>query len=72
MTSLAKPEDVTAMTGREVLQAIIDGRLPPPPIAETLSFRLVEVGDGFAVFEGDPGPHLLNCWVRSTAGGRLR
>jgi uncharacterized protein (TIGR00369 family) len=60
MTSLAKPEDVTAMSGREVLQAIIDGRLPPPAIAETLSFRLVEVGDGFAVFEGDPGPHLLN------------
>ena len=48
------------MSGRELLQAMIDGRLPPPAIAETLSFRLVQIGDGFAVFEGEPGPHLLN------------
>jgi len=48
------------MTGREVLQAIIDGRLPQPPICEILSFRLTEVGDGFAAFEGEPGRHLLN------------
>ena len=34
--------------------------LPQPPIAETLSFWITEVGDGFAAFEGDPGPHLLN------------
>ena len=26
----------------------------------TLSFWLTEIGDGFAVFEGDAGPHLLN------------
>jgi uncharacterized protein (TIGR00369 family) len=48
------------MTGREILQAIIDGRLPQPPIAETLSFWLTETGDGFAAFEGLPGPQLLN------------
>jgi uncharacterized protein (TIGR00369 family) len=48
------------MTGREFMQALIDGKLPPPSIAETLSFRLVEVGDGYAVFEGETGPHLLN------------
>lgn len=57
---LAKPEDVAQMTGREILQAIIDGRLPQPPICETLTFWLVEVGDGFAAFEGEPGNHLLN------------
>jgi uncharacterized protein (TIGR00369 family) len=48
------------MTGKEMLQAIIDGRLPPPSMATTMSVRLVEVGDGFAAFEGEPGPHLLN------------
>lgn len=48
------------MTGKEFLQAIADGRLPQAPIAEALSFWLSEVGDGFVVFEGDPGPHLLN------------
>ena len=46
--------------GREFLQAILDGRLPAPPIARTLSFWLTEIGDGLAVFEGDAGPHLLN------------
>jgi uncharacterized protein (TIGR00369 family) len=56
--SINKPNK--PMSGREVLQAIIDGQLPPPPIAQTLSFRLVEVGDGFAAFEGETGQHLLN------------
>ena len=57
---VAKPEALAQMTGREFMQALIDGKLPPPSIAETLSFRLVEVGDGYAVFEGETGPHLLN------------
>jgi acyl-coenzyme A thioesterase PaaI-like protein len=57
---LPDPQIVSGMTGKEFLQAMIDGRLPRPPIAQTLSFRIVEVGDGFAAFEGDPGPHLLN------------
>jgi uncharacterized protein (TIGR00369 family) len=56
----AKPEDVAGMTGRQMMQALIDGTIPAPPIAQTLSFWLVEVGDGFAVFEADTGPHLLN------------
>lgn len=57
---LANPADMASRTGREFLQAIIDGKLPAPPIAQTLSFWLVEVGDGFAAFEVDTGVHLLN------------
>ena len=57
---VADPAEVGRMSGREFLQAMLDGQLPAPPIAETLSFTLVEIGDGFAVFEGDAGPHLLN------------
>ncbi len=57
---LPDPQIVAGLTGREFLQAMIDGRLPRPPISQTLSFRIVEVGDGFAAFEGEPGPHLLN------------
>jgi uncharacterized protein (TIGR00369 family) len=56
----ADPAEARSMSGREHLQAMIDGKLPPPAIAATMSFRLVEIGDGFAAFEGDPGPHLLN------------
>ena len=57
---VADPAEVKPMSGREFLQAMIDGRLPAPPMARTLSFLLVEIGDGFAAFEGDAGPHLLN------------
>jgi uncharacterized protein (TIGR00369 family) len=57
---VANSPEAAGLSGKEALQAMIDGRLPPPPIAKTLSFWLVEVGDGFAAFEGDPGPHLLN------------
>jgi uncharacterized protein (TIGR00369 family) len=57
---VANPEEIARMTGKEILQAIIDGRLPHPPISQTLTFWLVEIGDGFAAFEGEPGDHLLN------------
>jgi uncharacterized protein (TIGR00369 family) len=43
-----------------VLQAIMLGELPAPPMAKTLAFELVEVGDGSAVFEGEPGEAFLN------------
>ncbi|MGA7323625.1 MAG: PaaI family thioesterase [Rhodomicrobium sp.] len=52
--------EVAGKTGIEILQAIIEGRLPQPPIAKTMSFWLIEVSDGFAAFEGEPGEHLLN------------
>lgn len=57
---LASPADVADMNGREILQAIVDGRLPQPPISQVLDFWLVEVGDGFAAFEGEPSSRLLN------------
>jgi uncharacterized protein (TIGR00369 family) len=52
--------DPLALSGRELLQAGMDGHLPPATIAATLNFRLVEIGDGTAVFEGEPGPAHLN------------
>jgi uncharacterized protein (TIGR00369 family) len=57
---LPSAAETVGMTGRQILQAIIDGTLPQPPICETMSFWLTEVGDGFAAFAGDPGEHLLN------------
>ncbi|RJG46886.1 PaaI family thioesterase [Mesorhizobium sp. DCY119] len=47
------------LTGLEQLRALIasGGR---PPIAETLDFRLVQVDDGFAVFEGTPSLSVYN------------
>jgi uncharacterized protein (TIGR00369 family) len=45
-------------TGLEALRAMMAG--DPPAIGVTMGFRLVEVAEGRAVFEGTPGPHLLN------------
>ena len=49
-----------SMSGLEFLRAIRDGRLPAPPIAELLGFRLVEVEPGHAVFEVIPGEQHYN------------
>jgi uncharacterized protein (TIGR00369 family) len=49
-----------SMSGIEFLQAIRDGRLPPPPIAQLLGFSLVEVEPGHAVFECTPGEQHYN------------
>ena len=57
---VARPEQIAGKTGLETLQAMLRGELPYPPIAQTLSFTLVEVDDGRAVFQGTPGPEHLN------------
>lgn len=57
---IATLDQIAGMTGKQHLQAIIDGALPAPPIARTMSFRMVEVGDGEVLFEATPGPDLLN------------
>ena len=54
------PEKIAGMTGLEVLRAMAAGELPGPGMGRTMGFRLVEVEKGRAVFEGTPGPHLLN------------
>jgi uncharacterized protein (TIGR00369 family) len=55
-------ERASSLTGLELLRAMIAGEagVPGPAIGRTLGFRLVEVDQGRAVFEGQPGPHLLN------------
>jgi uncharacterized protein (TIGR00369 family) len=57
---VATPEEIAGLSGLEMLRALIAGRLPMPTIGRTMGFRLVEVEPGRAVFEGEPGPHLLN------------
>jgi uncharacterized protein (TIGR00369 family) len=57
---VATLEEMRALSGLEFLQRIVDGRLPRPPIADTLSFYLVEVEPGRAVFQGVPRTEHLN------------
>jgi uncharacterized protein (TIGR00369 family) len=53
-------EDVALYSGLELLQRIIDGHYPAPPIGERLNFGLTEVSEGRAVFRGLPGERHLN------------
>jgi len=51
---LARPEQVAELSGVEILDAMLAGKLPPPPIAETMDFILIEAAHGEAVFQGTP------------------
>ena len=51
---VARPEQVAGLSGIEVFQAMFDGRLPMPPIGETLAFVPVLIEPGHAVFQGRP------------------
>jgi uncharacterized protein (TIGR00369 family) len=48
------------LSGLEHLEAIREGRLSSPPIAETMGIDIVEVGHGRATFEAHPGEQHYN------------
>jgi uncharacterized protein (TIGR00369 family) len=48
------------MTGMEYMTAIVEGAMPPPPIAVTMLLRPVELEEGRVVFEGLPGEEHYN------------
>lgn len=59
-TGALTPSDTAGRSGRQILETMIAGGAPPVPMGVTLGFKLVEVGDGVAIFEGEPGPQVLN------------
>lgn len=64
----APPARSPGLGGLEHLEAIRDGELPPPPLAELLGLELVEVGHGRATFAVEPGPQHYNP-IGSVHGG---
>jgi uncharacterized protein (TIGR00369 family) len=62
------PSAAAGRSGMELLREVFSGKLPPPPITQTLGFRGVSVEAGKAVFEGEPGEHLYNP-IGSVHGG---
>jgi uncharacterized protein (TIGR00369 family) len=52
--------DSAGLPGLEIMRLLVAGQLPPPPIAGTLGFRLVEVEHGRAVFECQPAEYHYN------------
>jgi uncharacterized protein (TIGR00369 family) len=59
-TGAVRPEQMAGRNGLEIMQAVLRGEFPQAPIAQTLDFLLVEVGEGRAVFQGTPGPAHRN------------
>jgi len=53
-------DTLRAQSGLDLLRGIIEGRVPRPPIADTLNFYLIEVERGRAVFQGTPKTAYLN------------
>jgi uncharacterized protein (TIGR00369 family) len=50
----ATPDQVHGLTGLEMFEAIFAGRLPRPPIGDTLDFVPIRIERGLAVFQGRP------------------
>ncbi|PWE32073.1 thioesterase [Maritimibacter sp. 55A14] len=48
------------MSGLDFMEAILDGRLPQPPIARLMGYRLHEVAPGRVVFRGVPEFDVAN------------
>ena len=59
------------MTPLELMQAIADGAVPPPPIGRTLGMRLTEVEPGRAVFELEVDPERHGNPMGTLHGGVL-
>ena len=48
------------MAGIDYMRALIAGEIPPPPIAVVMRMSPVEVAEGVATFEGEPGEEHYN------------
>jgi uncharacterized protein (TIGR00369 family) len=57
---VALSRELAGRSGLELMQMMASGELPPPPIAQTLDFRLVEAEHGRAVFECTPAEFHYN------------
>lgn len=52
--------DILKFSGLELLQRLIDGRYPAPPIAALMKFTLTEASEGRVAFHALPGENHLN------------
>ena len=56
----AKPARPDSLSGLDYLRQMMTGEQPPAPMGRHIGFRLVEIEPGRALFEAEPGAHLLN------------
>jgi len=48
------------LSGLEYLRKIVAGELPRPPIGALMNFGIVELGEGYAVFDVEPAEYHYN------------
>ncbi|HEY1395676.1 PaaI family thioesterase [Roseateles sp.] len=51
---VATMAEIAGLNGLEQMLAMLDGKLPPPPIAQTLDFTLLRAAKGEVIFQGTP------------------
>ena len=56
----SKRDAVASISGLDYLRAIKDGKINPPPAADLIGYRIIEVDDGYAVFELTPAEYHYN------------
>jgi len=52
--------NIDALSGLQILEMMIRGELPPPPMAQTIPMRLESVAEGAVVFTASAGREHLN------------
>lgn len=57
---LIPPQELVKLSGLEVLQGMLAGRYPMPPIQADGSFTIIEIAPGRAVFTGTPQRRYYN------------
>jgi uncharacterized protein (TIGR00369 family) len=57
------------LTGRQYIEAVMAGTIPPSPMSQLLGFRFTEVGDGFIAVECTPGEQHYNMLGNGAHGG---
>lgn len=62
------PQVLASMTGLEFMQAMLDGKLPAPPITRTMGFLITKVEKGYAQAEAIPSFDYYNP-IGSVHGG---
>ncbi|NKX28637.1 PaaI family thioesterase [Rhodobacteraceae bacterium R_SAG6] len=59
-TDLMPLAEVAQISGLDFMTGILEGRLPGPPIGETLGYHLKSVEPGRVVFRGTPEFNVTN------------
>lgn len=60
LSELLTAEQLLQMSGLNFMQQMLDGKIPAPPIARTMGYRLHAVEEGRVVFRGAPGFDMTN------------